>query len=160
MKEACRAPSRERGNQRHGGLHPDPCLLPLGVLVCAHSLSSFSAGGASYSPQACLLPHHPRNTLSKEDKLQQKGQRAHRVHETPGPWTPSTPSPVSCHRGHFLEAPEKGPVLLGSPGSGLGLGSPSLSLHLLSKAWRSLVAASSDSGSPAAPQQGCYLGFH
>ena len=48
---------------------------------------------------------------------------------------------MSCHRGHLWRLP-KGPVLLRSPGSGLGLGLPSLPLHLLSKAWRSLVAAS------------------
>ena len=38
------------GTKGMGVFTPDLCLLPLGVLVCAHSLSSFSAGRASLQP--------------------------------------------------------------------------------------------------------------
>lgn len=52
VKEACWGPLKggREGTKGMGVFTPDLCLLSLGVLVCAHSLSSFSAGRASLQP--------------------------------------------------------------------------------------------------------------
>lgn len=104
-------------------------------IPCPHS----QLGGAA-GPQA-YFHTTPRNTHSSKRRQTQQKVREPTGALRPRSWAQYPQSCVSCHRGHFWRLP-KGPVLLGSPGSGLGLGSPSLSLHLLSKPGGSLVAAS------------------
>ena len=58
VKEACWGPLKggREGTKGMVVFTPDLCLLPLGVLVCARSLSSISAARASLQPTG--LPFH------------------------------------------------------------------------------------------------------
>lgn len=141
-----------------GVFTPDPCLLPLGVLVCAHSCHHSQLGGLPCSPQA--MPFHTTPEAPTPVKKTNSSRRSEspQVHWEPRSWA-QYQSCVSCHRGTFLEAPEGSC----SPREPWQWPRAGLALPVTSPALQSLSAHSGSLQATLAllqlPQQGCYLGF-